>query len=143
MLACRFNGNKSYVGRLAIFKDELGIRPIYPDKLIRVRVAARLVLPAFLQIAGDADIVRSEIESLCATTVGNWGISSSNLKDVRFPLPPVAEQQRIVAKVGQLVMVCDGLEASLSTSDATRSRLLNALLGEALAPAPRELQVAR
>jgi type I restriction enzyme, S subunit len=135
LLACRFNGNKAFVGRFAIFNDYLGIRPIYPDKLIRVRVARQLVLPLFLQIAGDTDIVRREVEAACATTVGNWGISASNLKEIRFPLPPLAEQYRIVAKVDALMALCDRLEASLADAAATRRRLLDALLAEALAPA--------
>ncbi|KZC34457.1 UNVERIFIED_ORG: hypothetical protein RHOFW104R5_33040 [Rhodanobacter sp. FW104-R5] len=53
-----------------------------------------------------------------------------------LPLPPLAEQHRIVAKLDELMMLCDQLEASLTTSETTRSRLLDALLHEALAPAP-------
>jgi type I restriction enzyme S subunit len=52
-----------------------------------------------------------------------------------FPLPPLAEQHRIVAKVDELMALCDRLEASLTTSDQTRTRLLEATLAEALAPA--------
>ncbi|AML52586.1 restriction endonuclease subunit S [Falsihalocynthiibacter arcticus] len=48
------------------------------------------------------------------------------------PLEPLAEQHRIVAKVDSLMAFCDQLEASLTT---TRSKLLNALLHEALEPA--------
>jgi type I restriction enzyme, S subunit len=116
LLACRFNGNKTFVGRLTIFNDYLGIRPIYPDKLIRVRVTTQLAAPSFLQIAGDTDIVRSEVEAVCATTVGNWGISASNLKEIRFPLPPLAEQHRIVAKVDELMALCNRLETSLAAA---------------------------
>ncbi|CAN1507361.1 RMtype1_S_EcoKI-TRD2-CR2_like domain containing protein [Caulobacteraceae bacterium] len=132
LLACRFNGNKAFVGRFTIFKDYLGLQPIYPDKLIRVRVSATLSTPKFLRLAGDTDLVRTDIEAACATTVGNWGISASNLKDVRFPLPPLAEQHRIVAKVDELMALCDQLEASLTNATSTRTLLLNALLAEAL-----------
>ena len=51
-----------------------------------------------------------------------------------FPLPPLAEQHRIVAKVDKLMAFCDRLEASLATGDDTRCRLLGALLIEALEP---------
>lgn len=132
LLACRFNGNKSFVGRLTLFKDYLGVSPMYPDKLIRIRVASKLALPEFVRLAGESDLVRRSIEDACATTVGNWGISSSNLKEVSFPLPPLAEQHRIVAKVDALMALCDQLEASLTTTTTTRSRLLEALLHEAL-----------
>ncbi len=58
------------------------------------------------------------------------------------PLPPFAEQGRIVAKVDELMALCDRLVASLTTGEDTRRRLLDALFAEALAPAdgviPRE-----
>jgi type I restriction enzyme, S subunit len=57
------------------------------------------------------------------------------LKNMLIPLPPLAEQHRIVAKVDELTAFCDRLEASLATADDTRRRLLDALLAEALAPA--------
>ncbi|MER8809571.1 restriction endonuclease subunit S [Mesorhizobium australicum] len=59
------------------------------------------------------------------------------------PVPPLAEQHRIVAKVEALMALCDRLEASLTATAATRRRLLDALLAEALAPAvDRELEAA-
>ena len=66
------------------------------------------------------------------------GIKNSfRLTDVTqfaVPLPPLAEQHRIVAKVDELMVLCDRLEASLASGDDTRCRLLDALLHEALAP---------
>ncbi|MFO1153857.1 MAG: restriction endonuclease subunit S [Rhodospirillales bacterium] len=50
-------------------------------------------------------------------------------------VPPLAEQWRIAAKVDALLALCDRLEASLTTADTTRRRLLDALLHEALVPA--------
>jgi hypothetical protein len=47
-----------------------------------------------------------------------------------FALPPLAEQHRIVAKVDELMALCDRLEASLTTADQTRTRLLEATLAE-------------
>ncbi len=42
---------------------------------------------------------------------------------------------RIVAKINELMALCDRLEASLSTGDEIRRSLLDALLHEALTPA--------
>ena len=50
-------------------------------------------------------------------------------------LPPLAEQHRIAAEVDELMALCDQLEASLTNVAATRRRLLDALLTEALEPA--------
>jgi type I restriction enzyme S subunit len=56
------------------------------------------------------------------------------LRNFLAPLPPLAEQHRIVAKVDALMALCDRLEASLTSTTATRRCLLDALLAEALAP---------
>lgn len=59
-----------------------------------------------------------------------------------FPLPPLAEQHRIVVKVDELMALCDRLEVSLASASATHRRLLDALLAEALVPTERERQAA-
>ncbi len=132
LLACRFNGNRGFVGRLSLYLGYLGIKPIYPDKLIRLRMHSQLVLPKLIRCFSESNIVRSDIESYCATTVGNWGISAANLKLVKFPLPPLAEQHRIVAKVDELMALCDRLEAQLTTTQTESRRLLEAVVHEAL-----------
>ena len=40
-----------------------------------------------------------------------------------FPLPPLAEQHRIVAKVDELMGLCDRLEAARASREAVRDRL--------------------
>jgi type I restriction enzyme S subunit len=55
-----------------------------------------------------------------------------------FPLPPLAEQHRIVAKVDELMALCNQLETTLAEIQTVRRRLLQALLHEALAPGMQE-----
>jgi type I restriction enzyme S subunit len=69
-----------------------------------------------------------------APATAQKNINLEILTQVLIPLPPLAEQHRIVAKVDDLMALCDRLEASLTTGDETRRRLLDALLHEALAP---------
>ncbi len=60
------------------------------------------------------------------------GINLNALRMFEIPLPPLAEQHRIVKKVDELIALCDQLEARLTASTSTRSRLLEATLYEAL-----------
>ena len=62
-------------------------------------------------------------------------ISLRDTRNLLIPLPPLAEQRRIVAKLNELMTLCGGLEAALSAADATRSNLLQAILGDILASA--------
>ena len=59
-------------------------------------------------------------------------ISGSKIYPIIVGLPPLAEQHQIVAKVDELMTLCDRLEASLTTGDETRGRLVESTLHEAL-----------
>ena len=61
-------------------------------------------------------------------------INSTDFAVLPFPLPPLAEQRRIVAKVDELMGLFDRLEAGLDATDGTRNRLLVSLLQDTLAP---------
>jgi type I restriction enzyme S subunit len=64
--------------------------------------------------------------------------NSFRLTDVTnfmVPLPPLAEQHRIVAKVDKLLALCDQLEAQLAAAQTDTSRLLEAILHNSLSAA--------
>jgi type I restriction enzyme S subunit len=61
-------------------------------------------------------------------------INNKDIYPLSIPLPPLAEQHRIVAKVDALTALCDQLETALTTSATTRSRLLDTLIRTALSP---------
>ena len=57
-------------------------------------------------------------------------MTKEKMEQLAVPFPPLAEQHRIVAKVDELMALCDRLEASLTKGDDTRRGLLDALLHE-------------
>ncbi|THD81075.1 hypothetical protein E7811_17510 [Aliigemmobacter aestuarii] len=101
---------------------------------------AKFIWPADAFIAPFAYLLlKSEFFQgplLGASRSAQAGFNKGDLSAINFPLPPLAEQHRIVAKVDALMTLCDQLEASLTTATTTRSRLLEALLHEALGGAP-------
>ncbi|TAV12589.1 type I restriction endonuclease subunit S [Rhizobium leguminosarum] len=72
------------------------------------------------------------------TGAGRGGLPKNRMDQIAVPLPPLAEQHRIVSKVDELMALCDQLETSLTSADGTRKKLLDALLAEALAPVDAE-----
>ena len=87
----------------------------------------------FLMLIMMSDVMQSLIDTH-ATGMTAKGIKAAKLKPLPIPIAPLAEQHRIVAKVDELMALCDRLEASLTRADDHRCRLLEALLHQALAP---------
>ena len=65
------------------------------------------------------------------TGTGIKHFTGKGLAAYSFPLPPLAEQHRIVAKVDQLMALCDWLEVSLTKGEEKRGRLVESVLYEA------------
>jgi type I restriction enzyme S subunit len=82
-------------------------------------------------LKGLKSLVLSKVQRSSHGTCRLEGTDYSNLP---IPLPPLAEQRRIVARVDELMALCDQLEVQLTTTEADSRRLLEALLHEALNP---------
>lgn len=63
---------------------------------------------------------------------GKPGLNLDNIRTLEAPVPPLAEQRRVVVKVRELMTLCDELEAALDSANHERVRLLDALLHNAL-----------
>jgi type I restriction enzyme S subunit len=62
------------------------------------------------------------------------GLNLNNIRDLVLPIPPFAEQRRIVEKVKQLMTLVSELEAQLEASRTTGEKLLEAMVAELTAP---------
>jgi type I restriction enzyme S subunit len=78
------------------------------------------------------DYLLSQRDAFHAASEGGAQPNISKVKIVGylFPLPPLAEQRRIVSKVDQLMALVDALETQLAASRATATNLLSALVAE-------------
>jgi type I restriction enzyme S subunit len=56
------------------------------------------------------------------------------INSLPIPLPPLAEQRRIVAKVDELMALCDQLEVQLTITQTEGRRLLETALYHAITP---------
>ena len=60
------------------------------------------------------------------------GLSKKVLELFEIPIPPLAEQHRIIAKVDELMTICDQLKVKLQQSQETQVQLTDALVNRAL-----------
>jgi type I restriction enzyme, S subunit len=55
-------------------------------------------------------------------------LNQAKLVSIEIPLPPIAEQHRIVVKVDELMALCDRLEAEQADAGSAQARLVDTLL---------------
>ena len=87
----------------------------------------KCIYSCFVVILLGSPYVREYLNgSAVGATMQN--LNQSILLNLVIGLPPLAEQQRIVAKVDKLMRLCDRLERSVETEDHKRTLLVEALL---------------
>ncbi|MBZ5757031.1 restriction endonuclease subunit S [Pseudomonas sp. S5(2021)] len=109
-------------------------RLMISDKIIRfhpVEVGAYgRYIALCLNTGGTAMYLELAKSGMAASQVN---ISQEKLKRAPIPFPPLPEQRRIVAKVDQLMALCDQLKARLSQARQVHEHLANALVEQAVA----------
>jgi type I restriction enzyme, S subunit len=119
----------------AVIVDEEPIKLMMSDKIVRLRINKNCDHRFVWIVNNYADFAREYyLRYASGVSPSMKNVSRDVILSLPLPLPPLAEQHRIVAKVDKLMALCDRLEASLDAADATRRGLLDALLAEALAP---------
>ena len=79
----------------------------------------------------SAEFINNGISKLTGTA-GQKRVPNEYFAENPFPLPPLAEQKRIVTKVDELMKLCDELEARQKKKQETRILINNAALNKLL-----------
>lgn len=85
-------------------------------------------LQAYLNLALQSRLAFDQAAN-GATGIAQKTVPLSVLRSLRLPLPPLAEQARIVARVDELMRLCDALEDKGRLEAEQHARLLGTLLG--------------
>jgi type I restriction enzyme S subunit len=127
----RYNGDINRVAKPAIYKGANERRIVYPDKLMRLRPERAKMTPDFLVYALSSRSVRDQIEEIGKTTAGNIGISGANAKSFKVPVPPLDEQNRIVADLDALQAEVDAMKSLQAKTAHELDALLPSILDKA------------
>jgi type I restriction enzyme S subunit len=123
---------REYVGIAAVFNGP-DRTFVFPDLMIRIRFSNSLDL-RYIHTTMISPPLRSYFSTQATGASSTMPkISQGILLNTPVPLPPLPEQHRIVAKVEELMALCDRLEEHLTTTQTESRRLLEAVLAEVLA----------
>ncbi len=110
--------------------ENLAVKAVFASYLIRV-VPNKFIFPKYLKLYADSPIYWDQLYSKCSGT-GQPNVNATSLKSLIIPLPPIAEQKRIVTKVDELMALCDKLEACRRRKQELQSKLNSAALDRML-----------
>lgn len=118
-----------YVGVAAVYCGEPN-QFIYPDLMMKLRVSSAFDV-GFVHLAMSDESARNFLRVRASGTSGTMPkINQATLKSLPVPIPPLAEQRRIVVKVAELMALVDALEAKLTAACTASSVLLEAVVAE-------------
>ena len=125
----RVNGSADIVGQFNLC--DRPVEAIYCDHFIRMRINRRWIEPNFCALLGQSALVRNAIKNLFISTAGQKTVNQGHIGSLQFPLPPLAEQSRIVTRITALRRLCADLRQRLAERQSVQARLAEALVGQA------------
>ena len=131
VLMCRTNGSIRLIGKTAVVKTEFDVSHSFASYLLRFRFTETRILPKWFHMFATSQLGRSFIERNAASSAGQHNVSLRLIHGMPIPLPPLAEQRRIVAEVERRLSVVQQAEAAVEVGLKRAERLRQSILKQA------------
>lgn len=129
LLVVEGNGSESQIGRSAMWGGEIQ-DCVHQNHIIRVR-PGRALDARFLNLYWNSPPAARRVRAVAASTSGLYTLSTSKVKAVPIPVPPLEVQQAIVAEVDRQLSVVDAMLGAVEAASIRASKLRGAVLREA------------
>jgi type I restriction enzyme S subunit len=120
-------GDWDKLGRTAVWQGEIK-DCLHQNHVFRARVLDSDIERRWVMLFTNSPVGRDYFENASKKTTNLASINMTQLRRCPIPLPPIAEQKRIVAKVDQLMSQCDELSARLRERRSAGQTLLASLV---------------
>lgn len=117
----------SCVGRFGL--TAINLEAVTSNQQVHAFIVLKGLLPEYLSLV--IKVESKALESVATSTTIAY-LNKTNCESIQFGLPPSAEQHRIVAKVDELMTLCDQLKARLTDAQTTKLHLTDAIVEQAL-----------
>jgi len=125
-------GDADKLGRAALWKNQIP-QCIHQNHIFRARLLEQSIPPQWLVFYANSEQGRSYFLKAAKQTVNLASINLTQLRNCPVPLPPIREQESIVAEVDQRLSVVSELEATVEANLKRAERLRQSILREAFA----------
>lgn len=131
LLVNRVN-SKELVGKTAIipeYHEEL----VFESMNMRLKPYKRFIQSKYLNLLMQSNLIKETIFSFAKEAISQASINQTQISLLLTPLPPQAEQHRIVAKVDELMVLCDQLKTRIQQASQQQQFIADALVAQAVA----------
>jgi len=115
------------IGRASLFFQIDTYQNIVADSHVTV-VRTLGNISDYIYLVIRSPYIQKDLESSASGTTNQIELNTSTVLQTRIPLPPIEEQKRIVAKVDELMQLCDQLEQQQNLSSEAHDQLVDTLL---------------
>ena len=122
--------SKQYIGRSVLYRKEGNEIIIHGMNLLRLKSIPSIVSPYFLNQFFQSDRFRDCVARIRKDAVNQSSMAISDLIKIPVPVPPLAEQERIVAELDLLSSIIDKKKAQLKEYDQLAQSIFYDMFGD-------------
>ncbi|MCR1251678.1 restriction endonuclease subunit S [Escherichia coli] len=124
------NGSADEIGRCAIWHAPIE-KCVYQNHLIRARGIIE-GYQEFIALYLNSPSGIKEMQRLAVTTSGLYNLSVGKIRGITIPLPPLNQQNLILSRIREYILVCENLKTSTQSAQQTQLHLADALTDAAI-----------
>jgi type I restriction enzyme, S subunit len=138
LLVVRTNGSESLIGVGAVVLKSPPTPTYFASYLIRFRLQPEPLLPEWINLVWQSDVVRRFVHKHKATSAGQYNVSQSKLRLLRVPVPPENERRALLdawrLAASRMESALKECAAGMIRSTALRQSVLKAAFSGRLVP---------
>ncbi|MBR5332032.1 MAG: restriction endonuclease subunit S [Muribaculaceae bacterium] len=122
--------SKAYIGRVVVYEKDGDETIIHGMNLLRLKVTSEIISPFYFYHYSQTHKFKSQIANRRKDAVNQSSISVTDLKTIDVPIPPLAEQEKIVAELDCLSGVIEKKKQQLKELDALAESIFYTMFGD-------------
>lgn len=121
--------SKTYIGRTVVYNKQGNEEIIHGMNLLRLKVIRKILSPYYAYYCFKSDLFRNQVASYRKDAVNQSSIPVTDLKKINMPIPPLSEQEKIVAELDCISGIIEKKKQQLKEYDSLTQSIFYEMFG--------------
>ena len=122
--------SKAYIGRSVLYRKNGDEVIIHGMNLLRLKVIPTIITPTFINTYFKSNKFKDNVARIRKDAVNQSSMAITDLKRIPIPIPPMAEQERIVAELDLLQGIIEKKKEQLKAYDQLTQSIFYTMFGD-------------